>query len=210
MFICSRSWKYEKQNAFRGGVQQECRSQGLSHNGNTEQGETLKGDSCAAETPLLPTESAHSTFFPFAAIAIAFSQVVRFLSVLTTSLQKRKSELLGVQLQVDTGAQGIERDEELANTSLLQQGGLGMALLSTSMIAKDRISPILLSLRENPTFMSGLIAWAIAQVSCDHSVSISRRHSGIPSKFSTISKGNCNGGQSVLNKLAIVFCWRCR
>ncbi|KAH9561955.1 hypothetical protein CY35_05G048700 [Sphagnum magellanicum] len=164
MFICSRSWKYEKQNAFRGGVQQECRSQGLSHNGNTEQGETLKGDSCAAETPLLPTESAHSTFFPFAAIAIAFSQVVRFLSVLTTSLQKRKSELLGVQLQVDTGAQGIERDEELANTSLLQQGGLGMALLSTSMIAKDRISPILLSLRENPTFMSGLIAWAIAQV----------------------------------------------
>jgi len=164
MFICSRSWKYEKQNAFRGGVQQECRSQGLSHNGNTEQGETLKGDSCAAETPLLPTESAHSTFFPFAAIAIAFSQVVRFLSVLTTSLQKRKSELLGLQLQVDTGAQGIEREEELANTSLLQQGGLGMALLSTSMIAKDRISPILLSLRENPTFMSGLIAWAIAQV----------------------------------------------
>lgn len=48
--------------------------------------------------------------------------------------------------------------------ALLQQGGLGMALLSTSIIARDRISPVLITLRANPTFMSGLVAWAIAQV----------------------------------------------
>ncbi|XP_024400518.1 uncharacterized protein [Physcomitrium patens] len=48
--------------------------------------------------------------------------------------------------------------------ALLQQGSLGMALLSTSMIARDRISPVLITLRANPTFMSGLVAWAFAQV----------------------------------------------
>jgi hypothetical protein len=47
---------------------------------------------------------------------------------------------------------------------LLKQGSLGMALLSTSIIARDRISPVFLTLRANPTFMSGLVAWAIAQV----------------------------------------------
>jgi acid phosphatase family membrane protein YuiD len=39
-----------------------------------------------------------------------------------------------------------------------------MALLSTSIIARERISPVLITLRANPTFMSGLVAWAIAQV----------------------------------------------
>jgi acid phosphatase family membrane protein YuiD len=39
-----------------------------------------------------------------------------------------------------------------------------MALLSTKAIAKDRISPAIASLCANPTFMSGLIAWAIAQL----------------------------------------------
>jgi len=55
-------------------------------------------------------------------------------------------------------------EESELGGSLLQQGGLGMALLSTSIIARDRISPVLITLRANPTFMSGLVAWAIAQV----------------------------------------------
>ena len=45
-----------------------------------------------------------------------------------------------------------------------EQGGLAMALLSTKAIAKDQISPVIASLCANPTFMSGLMAWAIAQV----------------------------------------------
>lgn len=53
---------------------------------------------------------------------------------------------------------------EGSDGALLKQGSLGMALLTTSIIARDRISPVLLSLRANPTFMSGLVAWAIAQV----------------------------------------------
>ncbi|KAG0613558.1 hypothetical protein M758_6G111800 [Ceratodon purpureus] len=56
-----------------------------------------------------------------------------------------------------------ESEWEGIDGTVLKQGSLGMALLSTSMIARDRISPVLLTLRANPTFMSGLVAWAIAQ-----------------------------------------------
>lgn len=57
-----------------------------------------------------------------------------------------------------------ESEWEGFDGTVLKQGSLGMALLSTSIIARDRISPVLLTLRANPTFMSGLVAWAIAQV----------------------------------------------
>lgn len=57
-----------------------------------------------------------------------------------------------------------ESERETSEGALLMQGSMGMALLSISMIARDRISPVLITLRTNPTFMSGLVAWAIAQV----------------------------------------------
>lgn len=63
---------------------------------------------------------------------------------------------------------------ELANDGIgvLQQWGggaegirIGMALLSTTTsMAKERISPVLGSLGANPTFMSGLLAWVLAQM----------------------------------------------
>lgn len=68
------------------------------------------------------------------------------------------------------------RKAEPVNDSIgvLQQWGVGggaesirtgMALLSTtSSMAKERISPVLGRLGANPTFMSGLLAWAIAQM----------------------------------------------
>ncbi|BAT87845.1 hypothetical protein LR48_Vigan09g162900 [Vigna angularis] len=46
----------------------------------------------------------------------------------------------------------------------LQNGGLGVALLSSvTANAKLRISPFVATLAANPTFVSGLLAWLIAQ-----------------------------------------------
>ncbi|MCO5584318.1 hypothetical protein L7F22_038242 [Adiantum nelumboides] len=46
----------------------------------------------------------------------------------------------------------------------MEQGGLAMALMSTTAIAKDHLNPVIATLCANPTFMSGLVAWTIAQV----------------------------------------------
>lgn len=45
----------------------------------------------------------------------------------------------------------------------LQNGGLGVALLSITTNAKLRFSPFFATLAANPTFVSGLFAWIIAQ-----------------------------------------------
>ncbi|XP_058100449.1 uncharacterized protein LOC131245187 isoform X2 [Magnolia sinica] len=46
----------------------------------------------------------------------------------------------------------------------LQSGGIGMTLLSTTTAAaRVHISPFLATLAANPTFVSGLLAWALAQ-----------------------------------------------
>ncbi|XP_075643545.1 uncharacterized protein LOC142614796 [Castanea sativa] len=45
----------------------------------------------------------------------------------------------------------------------LQSGGLGVALLSVTTNAKVRISPFVATLAANPTFVSGLLAWFMAQ-----------------------------------------------
>ena len=49
------------------------------------------------------------------------------------------------------------------NGCYLQNGGLGVALLSITANAKLRISPFVATLAANPTFVSGLLAWIIAQ-----------------------------------------------
>jgi len=45
----------------------------------------------------------------------------------------------------------------------LQNGSLGMALLSVTANAKVKISPFVATLASNPTFVSGLFAWFVAQ-----------------------------------------------
>eukprot|EP00250_Pteridium_aquilinum_P014908 c22277_g1_i1 orf=319-1290(+) len=45
----------------------------------------------------------------------------------------------------------------------MEQGGLTMALLSTTAMAKDHINPVIATLCANPTFMSGIVAWTVAQ-----------------------------------------------
>eukprot|EP00249_Psilotum_nudum_P006477 c19799_g1_i1 orf=39-1121(+) len=47
---------------------------------------------------------------------------------------------------------------------LMQMGGLGTTLLSSTAMTKDHIGSFIAILSANPTFMSGLLAWAIAQL----------------------------------------------
>ncbi|KAK6919977.1 Protein of unknown function DUF212 [Dillenia turbinata] len=56
----------------------------------------------------------------------------------------------------------ISENEEF-NGKYLQNGGIGMALLSVTSTAKVHVSPFLATLAANPTFVSGLVAWAVAQ-----------------------------------------------
>ncbi|KAK9018553.1 hypothetical protein V6N11_001524 [Hibiscus sabdariffa] len=58
-----------------------------------------------------------------------------------------------------------EAEEILAryNGNYLQSGGFGVALLSVTASAKIRISPFVATLAANPTFVSGLFAWFVAQ-----------------------------------------------
>lgn len=45
----------------------------------------------------------------------------------------------------------------------LQNGGFGVAILSLTTNAKVKLSPFVATLATNPTFVSGFVAWAIAQ-----------------------------------------------
>ncbi|XAR62962.1 hypothetical protein NMG60_11022718 [Bertholletia excelsa] len=54
-------------------------------------------------------------------------------------------------------------DLHSVSSGYLQNGGIGMALLSVTSTAKGRISPFVATLSANKTFVSGLFAWAIAQ-----------------------------------------------
>ncbi|KAL2893241.1 putative membrane protein YuiD [Bienertia sinuspersici] len=48
-------------------------------------------------------------------------------------------------------------------TQILHNGGLGMALLTVQSTARDRFNPFVATLAANPTFISGLLAWFLAQ-----------------------------------------------
>ncbi|KAK2365416.1 Acid phosphatase/vanadium-dependent haloperoxidase-related protein [Trifolium repens] len=54
-------------------------------------------------------------------------------------------------------------NENQESCCYLQNGGLGVALLSVTANAKVKISPFVATLASNPTFVSGLFAWFVAQ-----------------------------------------------
>lgn len=55
----------------------------------------------------------------------------------------------------------IGRDDK--KTQFLHNRGVGMALLTMQSTARDRFSPFVATLTANPTFLSGLLAWFLAQ-----------------------------------------------
>lgn len=59
-------------------------------------------------------------------------------------------------------SRGLGLVEEF-NGEYYQNGALGVALLSVTTTAKVRFSPFLATLAANPTFVSGLFAWFVAQ-----------------------------------------------
>ncbi|CAN6444734.1 unnamed protein product [Victoria cruziana] len=76
---------------------------------------------------------------------------------------------IGLKTVLEKWALGIKFSEKTDiligedKYGVLECGGIGMALLSTTLVAKARISPVLATLAANPTFVSGLFAWAVAQ-----------------------------------------------
>ncbi|XP_057531339.1 uncharacterized protein LOC130809622 [Amaranthus tricolor] len=60
---------------------------------------------------------------------------------------------------------GVDEIVHLHNkkTQFLHNGGLGMALLTVQSTARDRFSPFVATLATNPTFVSGFLAWFLAQ-----------------------------------------------
>lgn len=57
----------------------------------------------------------------------------------------------------------VFQDFGFQETEFLQNGAFGTALMSVTATAKVKISPFVATLAANPTFVSGLCAWAIAQ-----------------------------------------------
>lgn len=61
------------------------------------------------------------------------------------------------------GLNKLERLSTGFEGRFLEKGALGMALMSVTSTARVKISPFVATLAANPTFVSGLFAWVIAQ-----------------------------------------------
>ncbi|CAN4108430.1 unnamed protein product [Withania somnifera] len=66
-------------------------------------------------------------------------------------------------VSVFKGCSGNENVPEELSGDMLQNGSFGTALLSITATAKVKISPFVATLAANPTFVSGFIAWFMAQ-----------------------------------------------
>ncbi|XP_043712774.1 uncharacterized protein LOC122661450 [Telopea speciosissima] len=113
-----------------------------------------------------------------------------------------------------------ERLPEGWDGEYLQCGGIGMALMSLTSTAKLRIRPFVATLAANPTFVSGLLAWVMAQstkVFLNYSVErkwdfrLLCASGGMPSSHSalctalTTSVGLCHGGADSLFPVCLGF-----
>ncbi|KAI5068193.1 hypothetical protein GOP47_0016538 [Adiantum capillus-veneris] len=106
-----------------------------------------------------------------ASLAVSLSHLLSALAVFLhqkTMKAKASSSSLCQLYDHDVNSLLAESNSSLLRRRLsgcfMEQGGLAMALMSTTAIAKDHINPVIATLCANPTFMSGLVAWTIAQV----------------------------------------------
>ncbi|XP_059634379.1 uncharacterized protein LOC132276786 [Cornus florida] len=96
-----------------------------------------------------------------------YDQPVSSFSILVPLLQSIK--LLAAKVAVNKwvsvirGFRDSETVEEDVNGDYMKNGGFGVALLTVTSTSKDRISPFVATLASNPTFVSGMLAWLIAQ-----------------------------------------------
>ncbi|XP_030468380.2 uncharacterized protein LOC115687050 [Syzygium oleosum] len=66
----------------------------------------------------------------------------------------------------DSGIQACSDSQKVWDShrdNYLQNGGIGVALVSVTSNVKVKISPFVATLASNPTFVSGLFAWFVAQ-----------------------------------------------
>ncbi|CAM6122543.1 unnamed protein product [Calypogeia fissa] len=108
---------------------------------------------------------------PLAAVALAFSRAMSLMVSLSNEVQNnvrnvgtRNTRHASVVEEFTKAAKGRSPWRPGLEKALMQQGGISLALLSATAIAQDHLNPMISTLRANPTIMSGLIAWAMAQV----------------------------------------------
>ncbi|XP_074573130.1 uncharacterized protein LOC141829537 [Curcuma longa] len=105
-------------------------------------------DSSTSRFPAGPVASTSSSFNPLCIILHSLRGLV------FSHLPKMRSWLRGGL------PDGCERERE----DFLCCGGIGTFLMSTTaVVSRDRVSPFLWTLAGNPTFISGLVAWSLAQ-----------------------------------------------
>ncbi|KAG6506228.1 uncharacterized protein LOC121980221 isoform X1 [Zingiber officinale] len=105
-------------------------------------------DSNTSRFPAGPVASTSSSFNP---LCIVLQSLRGFVF---SHLPKMRSWLRGGL------PDGCERERE----GFLCCGGIGTFLMSTTAaVSRDRVSPFLWTLAGNPTFISGLVAWSLAQ-----------------------------------------------
>eukprot|EP00897_Mesotaenium_endlicherianum_P009600 jgi/Mesen1/8669/ME000504S08103 len=132
--------------------------------------ENVRGQTAARAT--LASSASSPKYIPLYTVAlVAFSLVRVLLKVFRQgSLQGKQSKQLRQGKDLANGGSGdadwLPQEQENIGKQLLHQGGLGLALLTASMpnAAREHFSPLIAGLRANPTFMSALIAWTLAQV----------------------------------------------
>ncbi|KAG1367864.1 putative membrane protein YuiD [Cocos nucifera] len=116
---------------------------------------------------------------------------------------------------------GLLGDEGICGNDLRCCGGIGMMLMNTTAaLSKARVSPFLSTLAGNPTFVSGLVAWAMAQtIKMLLNFFVERRwdfgmlfsSGGMPSSHSalcmalTASVGLCHGAADSLFPVCLGF-----
>ncbi|KAL2631658.1 hypothetical protein R1flu_016344 [Riccia fluitans] len=103
-----------------------------------------------------------SNLAPLAVLALTFSRAASFMASMREEIRQRRIDGECAEREFCEAAEKNLPWKSGMMKGLACSGGFSMAMLSTT--AKDHLTPVLLTLRGNPTFMSGLIAWAIAQV----------------------------------------------
>lgn len=104
-----------------------------------------------ASDSLNPSSRSHNRGFRFNPFSILLP-ILRRIKGFATNYSQRWAELEAEEvLELDQGG------------AFLENGGIGVALLSITASAKVKISPFIATLAANPTFVSGLVAWMMAQ-----------------------------------------------
>ncbi|XP_044493598.1 uncharacterized protein LOC123216959 isoform X1 [Mangifera indica] len=110
-----------------------------------------------SENPGPKSNKNNSMNFPLSLLCIFFPILESIKGLASSHTQKWVSRLLAYNNELESILDLPKSNHYLKN------GAFGVALLSVTSTAKVKISPFVTTLAANPTFVSGLFAWIVAQ-----------------------------------------------